>query len=106
MSLLDFSRGEFSTGKTVISSSVMRKIPLWSQIWSFSPSFRDKGPKRRWWGLDYSPPEGDTVINEEDVAKSIQSHNDLKELLEKRKLIVDHSGSSDSEEKDDGDGEY
>ncbi len=99
-----FSRGEFTRGRNFISAVAMRKIPLWSQVWNFTVGFREPSTSKKWWGFDHLPREENNVIEEEEVKFFKGQHEEMKDLYEKQRLVVDHSDSGDEttegEEKD------
>jgi len=97
---LSFERGEFGQGKNFISAVMMRKIkietengsssmkaPLWTQVWDLSVGFRDQGDKK-WYGIDYAPAE-ESTIPFEDFEQFKSYHEELKELFDKQRLLVD-----------------
>ncbi len=98
---LSFERGEFKQGKNFISAIKMRKIkvtmpdgtersvpaPLWAQVWELAGKFRDQGDKK-WYGIDFAPAEPPLIeMGEFDTFKAY--HDELKELFEKQRLLVD-----------------
>ncbi len=95
-----FSRGEFSRGRNFISGVTMRKVPLWAQIWLFTVGFREQSASRKWWGIDYSPPEDRSTIEEGEVEFFKAAHEEMKDLYEKQRLIVDHEDSKSEEDPD------
>lgn len=100
--VLSFSRGEFGQGSNFISAIKLRKVagrqaPIWSQVWSFSSAFRDLGPKKRWFGLDFASP-GQPYIDEKDAEDFHNLYLGLKEDHEKARLVVDHSEGEDTAE--------
>lgn len=86
--VLGFVRGEHSTGSRMISSAFIRKVPLWAQVWNLRTGFRDKGPKKKWWGFDVDP---SGFIEQEDALFFRTQHEELTKLFEERRLSVDHS---------------
>lgn len=102
-----FSRGEFGRGRNFISAITLRKaIPLWAQIWQFTVGFRDPTEKRKWWGMDFIAPEGENVIGEDEVEFHKAGHEELKDLYEKQRLIVDHEDSGKEDGAEDGNDDF
>lgn len=98
---LSFSRGEWITGKNWIGAMQMRrankkKIPLYCQVWAFDTNFRDKGPKKKWYGLDPRIPQT-PVIAPDEVAPHKALHLKFQEAYEKDRLRVDHSDAEERE---------
>ena len=97
---LSFERGEFFQGKNFISAVKLRKqkiihddetikivnVPLFLQIWEFKVGYRDRGD-RKWFGFDFDCPEV-SVIPPELAGEMRESHDELKELDAKNRLIV------------------
>lgn len=101
---IDFSRGEFGAGTNFINGCVMRKVPLWSQIWECSPAFRDRGDKK-WWGLDMNAPSDDpedSFIKEDEVDFFQELNSEWQDLIESKRVVVEH----DHDEDDDADGKF
>lgn len=88
---LSFARGEFGTGTNFISTITIRKAPLWSQIFTAHTSYRDKGPDRKWWGIDVKPAEGTNFVPESEVQFFKDAHVEMKKLYDEKRIIVDHS---------------
>lgn len=109
MCVQSFNRGEFGTGTRFINVATLRKAPLWSQVWKASVGFRDKGPKNKWWGIDFSIPEQDDgvqpLISESEVEFFKEASAEMKRLHEARKIIVDHEGTDDRDKEDPPDAE-
>jgi hypothetical protein len=103
--VLDFSRGEFSQGRNFISAIKLRKervgeqvvpIPLWAQVWELKSVFRDRG-ERKWWGWGFQPAEVSMILeNESETFKA--THEDLKSLFLKNKIVVDRTEGDDDGE--------
>lgn len=98
--VLSFQKGEFNQGKNWISAMMLRKaggkpVPMWGQVWSFKTNFRDRGPKKKWWGLDFSIPEV-SYIEGEEVPAFRALYQELKEDFLKNKLAVDRSDGDDA----------
>lgn len=98
--MLSFERGEFFQGRNFISAIRMRKtnvggklvqVPLWSQVWQFKPTFRDRGAKK-WYGLDFEP-AGEPLILPEHAKEMSDHFKGFKELHDKQKLVVDDEQS-------------
>ena len=94
--VLAFQCGEFFQGKNFISAIRLRRsivegtkinIPLWAQVWSFWPSFRDRGD-RKWFGFDFKPAEN-PLIGEDEMEEMKADHEELKELHTANRLAVD-----------------
>lgn len=104
---LSFSRGEFGTGKSFISSALMRKevvngermkVPLWAQVWRFQVNFRDRGAKK-WYGIDPLPsqPGEQQIIKDEEMESFREASLDYKSLHEAQRLMVDHGDQNEDE---------
>lgn len=90
---LGFCRGEFGTGASFINSIQLRRIngqnvKLYGQVWQCGTAFRDKGPKKKWWGIDVKNPEIPYVLPEE-FAFFQEQHEELKQQFKDRLLYVD-----------------
>jgi|TARA_R100000501_G_C2614974_1_gene108737 hypothetical protein len=88
---LTFSKGEFFQGQNFASACMNRRIgngsaPLWSQVWSFSSSLRDKG-ERHWYGFNFKNPE-EPYISKDDVENFRGLHEQLKTEFDSKKLSV------------------
>ncbi len=95
---LHFERGEFGKGTSFITAASMRRgLPLWSQVWELTAGFRPKSDDKKWWGIDFSIPldEKLRVIKPDEVAFFKATHEELKSLHAKKKLVVDASGGDD-----------
>lgn len=97
--ILGFSRGEWTLGKSFITSLSRLSSPLWSTVWELHSAIRQR-KGNTWWGIDFSVPEKDKFISKEDVEFFKNAHIELKTLFEQQRLAVDHSERPD----DDGDG--
>lgn len=109
---LSFERGDFSQGRNFISALQLRKIdvpdeknggtkritaPLWSQVWQFSVSLRDRGEKK-WYGFDFAAPtEADPFITEREHEAFYTAHLDLRENFAKDRLRVDGDEHDEAE---------
>lgn len=100
---LSFSKGEFRKGRAYINAVSLRRVgsrtaPLWSQVWSLTPAFRDEGEKK-WWGLDFENPEGvSPYIRQEEIEFFKGAHEELKKLYEQKALGVDASDAGEGDE--------
>lgn len=106
--ILDFSRGEFQTGKNFINKLTMRKMPLWAQVWVGSPAHRDRGPQRKWWGVDVDVHSEQPHIQESEAEFFKAAHEEFKDLVQQRRIIVDREDQSEEEvqTEDTGDTEF
>jgi len=102
--VLSFEKGEFWQGRNFISAIKMRKskveeqritLPLWSQVWTFSVGFRDKGANKKWYGMDFEIAD-EPLIKEDEADAMFAAHTELKEVFTKDLLQVDH-GERDEE---------
>lgn len=100
---VSFSRGEFTTGRNFISAIKLRKmevegtrvsVPLWSQVWGFKPSYREKGDNK-WWGIDFFAPE-ECLIKPEEAEDFRNGHLELA-LAHENKLIRVDGDDNDSD---------
>jgi len=91
---LTYLRGEFGKGQQFCTSIKLRRTPLWSQVWSLRTAYRDLGPDRKWWGFDHEP-AADPNILKDDVFAHREKHTELKDLFEKKRLVVDQSGQDE-----------
>jgi hypothetical protein len=104
--ILDFSKGEFGTGKSFINTIALRKLPLWAQRWHIHTSFRDEGDKK-WWGIDYAVPIGEEGwISEADTEFFQNAHREFQDMINKRRLLVDRSDKEDAEDTVPTDGKF
>ena len=97
--VLGFSRGEFGTGKSWIGGIRMRrangmKVPLYAQVWSFECNFRDKGPKKKWHGVDPKIPQI-SMVQASEIEGFKALHDEFEVNFQKDRLRVDHSASKD-----------
>lgn len=100
--VLGFCRGEHSTGTTFINSIQLRKVngnsvKLYGQVWKCGTNFRDKGPKKKWYGIDCKNPEVPFVKPEEFEFYEKQ-HEELKAQHAERLLFVDREDEGKSAE--------
>lgn len=94
---VSFQRGEFPTGRSLISSISLRKLPLWAQIWDFSPRLRERADNK-WFGLDFMMPEdSESVVSEESAPAARDAHLELAQLHEEKRLRVDHQELDETE---------
>lgn len=105
IAVLSFSRGEIGVGTQFISACMLRKIPLWTQVWQFSVAHREKGAARKWWGLDYTSPEDNTILDEH-LDKMHEQYLGIKKAHDDKLLVVDHEGNSDDEPTDVSGGQF
>jgi hypothetical protein len=94
---LSFERGEFGQGKNFISAISLRRqvisdrsvaVPLWAQVWAFSPVYREPTKDKRWYGFKFEP--SDPSIIRPDEAEGMKTlHSEMKDLFEKQRLLVD-----------------
>lgn len=103
---ISFERGEHRQGKNFISAISMRRetidgtprpVPLWAQVWTLSPTFREPDADRKWWGFNYSPADP-PVIDEEDAESMRLRHNEFREAFERNLLLVQDSDREAGEE--------
>ena len=98
-----FSKGEFSKGRAFCSAIMMRKVggvqvPLWAQVWNFTPGFREKGSKK-WWGIDFANPGHENAfITESEMPTAKALYEELKADFDKQRLIVDRRDEADEDE--------
>jgi hypothetical protein len=93
---LSFERGEWKQGKNLISAIMLRRqeiegtpqqVPLWAQVWRFSPQFRDQGQNRKWYGFGFEPADP-CIVSLEDADNMLALHKEFKELFEQQRLVV------------------
>jgi hypothetical protein len=93
---ISFERGEYRQGKAFINAIAMRRehvggepksVPLWAQVWTLQPGYRDPEPQRKWWGWDYKAAEP-AIIEEEEAPAFRQQHEQFKEAFEANLLRV------------------
>lgn len=93
---ISFERGEWGQGKNFISAVMLRRqvvnnkpiqVPLWAQIWTFSPKFRNPDADRKWYGLDFQPSEI-SLIQEDQAPSFHELHKEFAELFEQQRLTV------------------
>lgn len=89
---ISFSRGEYTTGLNFANSLMLRKLPLWAQVMSIRTGFRNPTPDKKWWGMDLSYSR---VATEEEAPNFKSLHLELKELIDKKLLVVDHAEGDD-----------
>lgn len=90
--VLSFSRAEHRVGSQMVTTAFMVKAPLWSQVFRVAPVFRDKGPQKKWYGLEVSPAG---FITAEEAEFFRTAHEELKTEFEARKLAVNHDDARD-----------
>lgn len=104
--VLSFEKGEFNQGVALLNAMRLRKVvvgdqrvtaPMYTQVWSFTPAFRDRGDKK-WWGFDYAPAEP-SLIPPTQVDEYRDAHVELKEAFNKKAIIVE--GDEPDDEGDD-----
>ncbi len=109
---LRFQGGEHRTGKSFISATTQRRMmipgpeeiddpvrvhcPLFAQRWTFTPEWRDLGPKKKWWGLDFAPAE-QPQIDDDNFEHCGEAHLEYKRLHDADVLRIDATEDSDSE---------
>lgn len=98
---LVFQRGEFTVGTNFISSITMRRIPLWSQVYTLFTTFRPKSAEKKWWGIDAKPAEVPTIAGEE-VEFFKTTHDELKAQWDKKMLVVDRSDADGEPQTEEG----
>lgn len=94
---LSFTRGEFMVGKNFLTNASMRVTPLWSQVYDLSTGHRDRGAKKKWWGIDFAPAT-EPNIKAEECEQFRAFHDELKKQFADRLLRVDHSDRDDDED--------
>ncbi len=87
--VMNFSKGERTYGSTFVSSITLRKSPLWSQVWRFTPAYREA--EFGWWGLDVDNPEKQLYIKQDEGASFLSFHEELRSDYAKQRLVVDRS---------------
>lgn len=115
--VLSFSKGEFATGSNFIQAIRLRretievdgqpvsmKVPLWAQVWSFTPALRQKGEKK-WWGLSFVPAET-SVISPSEAPGFQASFEELKELHRMKKLGTDYEDPDEAPSHDTDNAEF
>jgi len=96
---MSFAKGELGVGKNLCSAALLRKTPLWSQVWEFYSGTRDAGGYQ-WWGLDFKNPDLQPWIQESEADTFKSMHDELKALHDAQKLSVDQSDAKTEEETD------
>lgn len=97
---LTFQRGEFTKGRSFISAITsrrynMKQAPLWSTVWEFSVSTRERSGNR-WNGFDFcAPSEISPFIKDEEVAMFHEEHQKLKVAYEAQLLVTDYTEEDD-----------
>lgn len=102
--VLQFQRGEFTTGRSFTNSIGMRRIEgrqvsLWMQVWEFSVLPRSKNGNN-WWGIQpAAPTNADPYIQAEEIVPMRALRYELAQAFEENRLIVDQEtgGADDSE---------
>lgn len=90
LAALSFAGGEYAIGKNATSTIALRKSALWMNIFDCQVGFRDKGPKKKWWGVDImNPPEGEErFIKADEVDFFKATYLDLEKAFNDKKLGV------------------
>lgn len=93
---LSFERGEWSQGKNFISAVTLRRqtvegasqpIPLWAQVWTLQPKFREPDASRKWYGFGFTPADP-TIIASDEAEAMMALHTEFKTLFEQQRLMV------------------
>jgi len=93
---LSFERGEWGQGKNFISAVTLRRqviegtpqaIPLWAQVWTLMPKFREPDASRKWYGFGFEPAE-QSIILQDEAEPMLAMHKEFKELFEQQRLMV------------------
>lgn len=113
--VLSFERGEYNNGVNFISSARMRrqkilvdneermvKVPLWAQVWKFTPGWRPRSEGGGWWGFNYLPPDEKvdgfgSLITESEAGEFNKLHMELSELYDQQRLHVEEVDSVEEE---------
>lgn len=103
MTVIGFSRGEFSVGKNFCTQLMMRKqlvngvsykVPMWANVVSANSQHRSRSGTKQWEGLDVFPKD----LIPEDQAPAFQALNkELQELYDSKRLVVDRSDEDSGE---------
>jgi len=107
---LSFERGEFSQGKNFISAISLRRqvvankptaVPLWAQVWTIKPAYREPSADRRWYGFNFEPSDP-SIIQSEEAERMRALHTEMKDLFEKQRLLVQDEPQEEAEVHDSG----
>ncbi len=104
--VIAFSGGEYKSGSSFIQMASMRDggaCPLFAQVYHMKTVYRDKGPQKKWWGIDISPvPKDDNAyVEKEDIDFFSTKHKELHEAWTEKRLEVDQ-GKPETVSKKDG----
>lgn len=93
---LSFERGEWTQGKNFISAVTLRRqsidgrpqpVPLWAQVWTFQPKFREPDASRKWYGFGFKPADP-SIIESTEAETMLALHQEFKNLFEQQRLMV------------------
>jgi len=93
---LSFERGEWGQGKNFISAVTLRRqvigltpqaIPLWAQVWTLMPKFREPAADRKWYGFGFEPAK-QAIVTQDEAETMLALHKEFKKLFEQQRLMV------------------
>lgn len=98
VAVLQFARGEHSTGTNFITYLSIKKAPIWCQVFNLTSRFRERGANK-WHGIDIKAPEAqeEQFVTEEESDFFQNAHKELKELQAKNLIVVENEDITDTE---------
>ena len=111
---MSFERGEFYQGSNFISAIQLRtfvgsngipqRLPLWSQVWEFKVSLRERGGYN-WYGFDFQPPEV-PIIQPHEKDAALAAYEALKEAHAKKRLLTEEPDQDDTQANPGDEGDF